>query len=425
MRNPEIMTFLAWLYLGIAVAVFALHNLLDWLNLRYAARHQSDIPGDIAARFPEGHLHRCLEYLQVQTLFGHFTGAFSLFLGFFWIFSGILPAMADQAARLTPGPVLAGLLVLAAYSLAGDLAELPFSWHETFKIEARFGFNRTTPAVFWGDFAKGLLLKAVLGIPCGAVVLWLVTRHPQGWWLPTAAFLVTFQVLVLFLYPRVIAPLFNKFTPLPDGELRQALRDMAERCGFPLANVFIMDGSRRSAHANAYFTGFGRHRRLVLYDTLVNQLSPAELTAVVAHEIGHYKHRHILKMILLMGGLITAGAWAACQLLGWPVFLGAFGLQAGQTGAALIVLGLAAGPFLAWFPPLLHLLQRRFEYQADDYAVRASGSHLPLREALLRLVETNLSNLTPHPLYSAAHYSHPTLLERLAALERADGKTDR
>lgn len=410
------MNRLALLYLVLAVLVLLGERALSLLNVRFAASRREPLPDPLPARFSADHLARTLQYLRTRTRFGHITTGISFLLTLVYLFSGLLPWLDQLAARLAWPALVTQVLVLAVFVLLNDLLTLPVEAYETFRLEAKFGFNRTTPAVFWADFAKGLAVSAVLGLPCAFAVLWLIRVAPGWWWLPVALFLIAFQLLVLFLYPRFIAPLFNRFTPLPDGELKQQLQELARRCQFPVEGIFVMDGSRRSAHSNAYFTGLGRHRRLVLYDTLVNQLAPAELTAVLAHEIGHFRRRHILQLLLVMTVLVLAGTFAASRVLAWPTFLHAFGLPAASPAAGLIALSLMAPPFVFWLAPLLHALQRRFEYQADAYARHAIGSPEPMAAALVSLFASNLENLTPHPWYSMYHYSHPTLVERLAAL---------
>ncbi|MFA4943870.1 MAG: M48 family metallopeptidase [Lentisphaeria bacterium] len=400
------------------ILAFAWERLLERLNLRHVARHGAELPAELAARLPANHHPRALDYLRARIRLGHAAASLELLERLAWLLL-LLPPLAAWSAAATPGPVSAGLLLAIVMALAGSLLQLPLEWHETFRLEARFGFNRATPRVFWTDQLKGLLLQAAIGLPALAAVLALAVHCPNHWWLAASAFLITLETLLLFLFPRLIAPLFNRFEPLPAGELRDGLEALARRRGFPLEQIVIMDGSRRSGHANAYFAGFGRHRRLVLYDTLANQLTPPELAAVVAHEIGHCKRRHLLLLGTLAALALTAGAFLACRLLAWPAFAATLRLPAGQPGAALAALGILASPVLAALAPLRNHLLRRCEYAADAYAVRATGGAAPLRAALLRLFESNLAPLRPHPLHSLWHDSHPPLPARLAAIARA------
>ncbi len=428
---------LLWIYLILALAVFAWEWLLDVWNERYAHRQQAGaaesatipvtpripevagVPGPVPPPPLPALDPRSLEYLCAKNRVAHAEGAMFLAITFACVLGGV-PAWFGGVAESLAGtlPLLVGVLTFALFFFAWDLLEIPWEWHHTFRLETAFGFNRTTPGLFVADLAKGWLVKTLLGLPLAFAALWLIRRTGNGWWLPVSALFIGFQLLVLFLYPRFIAPLFNKFEPLPNGELKSSLDALATHCDFPISGVYVMDGSRRSGHSNAYFTGFGRHRRLVLYDTLIQQLTPEELRAVLAHEIGHFRRRHIPKLLVLMTVLVTAVTFAISRVLEWDAFRGAFHIPADQPAVGLIVLSLMAGPFLFWLGPCLHALQRRFEFQADAYAVEATGASAPLAQALLRLAEKNLENMTPLPLYSAWHHSHPAIRERIAALEK-------
>jgi len=271
---------------------------------------------------------------------------------------------------------------------------------------------------------KGLLLAVLLGFPLLTLVMKVIEWTGPNWWLGAAAAVIAFQLLLLLIAPAVIMPLFNKFTPLPEGSLRDRLFALAQRTRFPTGSVEVMDGSKRSRHSNAFFTGFGRFRKIVLFDTLVAQLTELELESVLAHEIGHYKKGHVLKML----GVSIAGIFLGFAALAWlsrqPWFYRSFGFEyhvdftAASVVPAMLLFALLAGTISFWFSPLTHIWSRRFEYEADAFARRTTGAVQPLVQALRKLTERNLSNLTPHPLYSAFYYSHPTLLEREEALER-------
>jgi STE24 endopeptidase len=298
-----------------------------------------------------------------------------------------------------------------------SVPSIPLEWWAQFRLEARFGFNTTTLGTWMMDRVKGMMLAAVLGLPLLALILKLVEWMGALWWLWAWATLMGFQVLILFLAPVWIMPLFNKFTPLPEGSLRERLLGLGEKTGFNARTIQVMDGSRRSRHANAFFTGFGRFRKIVLYDTLITQLSEEELEAVLAHEIGHHRRRHILQRLAWSSVTSLAGFWVVGWLAARPGFAGAFGFGP-DVGVApsLLLFGLLSSPVLFWFSPLGNYWSRRHEYEADAYAKAAVGSAAPLMGALRKLSEKNLANLTPHPWYSTFHYSHPTLVEREAAL---------
>lgn len=298
------------------------------------------------------------------------------------------------------------------------LSGLPIDWYAQFRLEQRFGFNTTSQRLWWLDRLKGLLLASALGYPLLVLILKLVDWTGAWWWLWAWAALLAFQLLMAVLAPVLLLPLFNKFTPLPEGSLRERLLKLADRTRFRARSIQIMDGSKRSRHSNAFFTGFGAFRKIVLFDTLVQQLAEPELEAVLAHEIGHYKKRHIPKMLLAS----ALGSLAGLYLLSWLVkqnwFYGGFGFQSGNVASAIVLFGLLSSVITFWASPFLHQWSRRYEYQADAYAAKIINGASPLVGALRKLNEKNLSNLTPHPLYSGFYYSHPTLLERERALRR-------
>jgi len=294
---------------------------------------------------------------------------------------------------------------------------MPWDWWGQFHLEERFGFNHSTPKVWVTDKLKGLALGLVLGYPLLCLVVGFFEWQPRWWWLWGWAALMIFQLVMMVVAPRWILPLFNKLTPLPEGELRERLLGLAKRAGFKCATIEVIDGSKRSGHSNAFFTGFGRFRRIVLFDTLIAQMTPPELEAVLAHEIGHYRRGHVPKM-LGVSALMTLAGFA---LLGWLAgqrwfytgfrFDPALGMP-----AALLVFSMVADLGTFWLHPLMNYWSRRHEYEADAFARAALNDARPMINALRKLHEKNLSNLTPHPTYSFFHYSHPTLLEREAAL---------
>jgi len=309
--------------------------------------------------------------------------------------------------------------------VALSILALPFAWYAQFKLEQRFDFNTATMKTWMLDRVKGFLLALLLGYPLLALVLKLIGWTGANWWLWAATIVIAFQLLLLLIAPAIILPLFNKFTPLSEGALRQRLFALARRTGFPTRSIEVMDGSKRSRHSNAFFTGFGRFRKIVLFDTLIVQLSEPELESVLAHEIGHYKKRHVLKLLSVsIAGVVLAFAaiaWLARQE--W--FYRAFGFEHERGFGVVNVLlsmllfGLLAGTISFWISPLIHVWSRRFEYEADAFARATMGEAQSLIQALRKLNEKNLSNLTPHPLYSGFYYSHPTLLERERALRTA------
>jgi STE24 endopeptidase len=334
--------------------------------------------------------------------------------------SGVLPTLFNVAAGWA-GPDAVwnhALFILLAGVLLG-IPSLPFEWWEQFGLEQKFGFNKSTPGLWVTDKLKGMALMFVIGFPLLWALLSLVRWVGAAWWIWGFALLFGFQLLMLILYPKVILPLFNKLTPLPEGDLRNRLMALGDRTGFQAKTIEVIDGSKRSGHSNAYFTGFGRFRRIVLFDTLIAQLSAEELEAVLAHEIGHYRRGHIPKMIALSAAMMLGGFAVVAWLAGSPWFNPAFGFPPAQLAPSFLLFGLLSGAVTFWFSPVANLLSRRYEYEADAFAREAVGGPAAMVGALRKLAQKNLTNLTPHRWFSGFYYSHPTLVEREAALVRA------
>ena len=295
---------------------------------------------------------------------------------------------------------------------------LPTDLYATFGLETRFGFNKTTWKLYLADKLKGFFLGIAIGIPFLFAVLWLMEGTGSYWWLWVFLFVFAFQFLLLVLYPILIAPWFNKFEPLKDDELRERILTLADEVGFKTGGVYTMDGSKRSGHSNAYFTGIGKAKRIVLFDTLLEQMSRDQGLAVLAHEMGHYKMKHVRRMLLVQSLFLLGGLYILSLLIDYAPFFHAFGLEPSNY-RALVLLGLISGPLTFYLGPLLNLLSRKHEYEADRFAAKVLKDGKPMEEALINLTVRNLSNLTPHPWYSAYHYSHPTTVERISAIEQA------
>lgn len=392
---------------------------LERLNRTHVLAHSAEVPEAFRATMDAATYRRAVDYTLAKNRLAsiELTWGTVVLLGV--LFSGILPAAWEawiDRAGTSPWAAATGLF-LGGLALA--VPGLPLDWWSQFRLEARFGFNTSNQRTWWLDRLKASVLSAALGIPLLAVVLMLVHWAGSTWWLWAWGTLVAFQVVMLILAPVVILPLFNKFQPLNDGSLRQRLEALATRTGFQNRGIEVMDGSRRSRHANAFFTGLGRFRKIVLFDTLLTQVDDSEIEAILAHEIGHYRRRHVLKLLAWSVGL----AWIAFAVIAWlarqPSFFHAFGFASPSVPVALLLFGLLSDTVTFWLSPLSNALSRRFEFQADAFAAEAVGTPAPLTRALRKLHEKNLANLTPHPLYSRFHYSHPTLLEREVALGSA------
>src|SRR6266403_5108580 len=398
---------------------------LSRLNQRHVRAQANEVPPAFRGIIDEPTYRRSVDYTLAKSRFGDIANLFDAALLIALLFSGVLPWAFERFSASFGTSILAMTGFLFATGVALSIPGLPFAWYAQFKLEERFGFNTTSTKTWVLDHMKGFLLAGLLGYPLLALVLKLIEWTGANWWLLAAAVVVAFQLLLLLIAPAIIMPLFNKFTPLPEGGLRERLFALAQRTGFPTRSIEVMDGSKRSRHSNAFFTGFGRFRKIVLFDTLIMQLTEPEVESVLAHEIGHYKKRHIIKML----SVSIAGVFVAFAAIAWLArqqwFYRAFGFEhdggvlAVDVVPAMLMFALLAGTITFWLSPLLHIWSRRFEYEADAFAHVTTGEAQPLIQALRKLSEKNLTNLTPHPIYSAFYYSHPTLLERERALRTA------
>jgi STE24 endopeptidase len=388
---------------------------LEKLNQDHVKKHAAGVPPDFAGFMDDGTYSKSVEYTLARSRFH----CLSLVWDTLWLclalFSGALPWAYSVFSGSGAGAWVAGAF-LAITAVALSLPDLPLDWYSQFRLEERFGFNASTPKLWWTDRLKGLLLGLALGYPLVVLILKLVDWLGPAWWIWAWACVLVFQMVMMVAAPVLILPLFNKLTPLSQGELRERLFALAARTGFQARDIQVMDGSKRSRHSNAFFTGLGRFRRIVLFDTLIDQLNPAEREAVLAHEIGHYKRRHIPKMLAGSALGLLAGFFILAVLARQDWFYRGFGFAPGRMAPAMLLFGLLAGVFMFWISPLANRWSRKFEYEADAYAAIAINQAQPLIDALRKLNEKNLSNLTPHPFYSRFYYSHPTLIERTRRL---------
>ena len=408
-----------------AAALVASLVLRFWLatrQIRHVAIHRERVPDAFRGTVTLAAHQRAADYTLAKARFGLASTAFSAALLVAWTLLGGLDAL--NQALLTwvlPrfGPITYQLALLASFAGIGGLLELPFDLYSTFRIEQRFGFNRMTWRLYVVDMLKGVLLGVVIGLPVAALILWIMGSAGHTWWAWAWAAWMGFNVLALVLYPTLIAPLFNRFEPLEDATLKERVQALMARSGFAAKGLFVMDGSRRSAHANAYFTGFGAAKRVVFFDTLLAKLRPGEVEAVLAHELGHFRHRHVLKRLVTLFAISLAGF----ALLGWLASrtwfytgLGVVPSTSAPNDAVALVLFMLASPVFGFFlSPLFAGVSRRHEFEADAYACRQADGR-DLAAALLKLHEDNAATLTPDPLYVRFYYSHPPATERLAAL---------
>ncbi len=395
-------------------SVFVLNGIAEMLNLRAFTPR---VPPEFQGVYEADRYRKAGEYLGINTRFGLIQDSFFYAVGMAFILLGGFGVVDALARSFALGPVWSGLIFFAVIGILRQVLALPFTVYDTFVIEARFGFNRTTPRTFLMDLIKGTVLGALLGGAACALVLFVFEKAgTHAWWIAWAA-LAAFQLLVAFVAPALLLPLFNRFEPLPEGTLKEAVLRYVSRQGFRLKGVFTMDGSRRSSKANAFFTGFGRFRRLVLFDTLIAQQTEDELMAVLAHEVGHYRHGHIVRSILLSLALSAGLFFVAGVLMREDALYSAFGVRVPSIYAGLALVVVIVSPILRFLGILTNWLSRRYEYQADAFARETTGRPDALVSALKKLSVDHLATLTPHPLKVIFDYSHPPVLKRIQALQ--------
>ena len=414
------------LFTGLFVVVLLAGLLVRfWLagrQMRHVAWRREHVPEAFAGVISQAAHQKAAAYTIAKNQFDLWSSVYSAAILIGWTLLGGLGLLNYTLLERIEHPMWQQLSLLAAFFLINGLLELPLGWFQTFRLEERFGFNKSTIGLWLGDIVKGTVMAAVIGLPLAALFLWLMQEAGSLWWLWAWGIWVVFNLLLMVIFPTFIAPLFNKFKPLEDGELALRVQQLMQRCGFNAKGLFVMDGSKRSAHANAYFTGLGHSKRVVFFDTLLARLQPDEVEAVLAHELGHFHFRHIAKRLIAMFAL----SLAAFALLGWLynqvwfyTGLGVVPNMMSPNAALALILFMLVTPVFGYFlSPLIAQLSRKHEFEADAYAVRQTGSKA-LPDALLKLYEDNASTLTPDPLYVKWYYSHPPASERLARMAQA------
>lgn len=392
-------------------------------QIRHVIRHRGAVPSTFASTISLASHQKAADYTVSKARFGLLEMAFGAAMLVGWTLLGGIEAvnqLLGSTSLAQYGTLMPGLALLTVFAVISGLLDLPFTLYSTFRIEERFGFNKVTPKLWLGDLAKSTLVGAAIGLPIVALMLWLMRSAGSLWWLWAWGSWMVFNLLVLVLYPTVIAPLFNQFKPLDDDNLKARVTALMARCGFSARGLFVMDGSKRSAHANAYFTGFGSSKRVVFYDTLLKQLNPGEVDAVLAHELGHFKRKHIIKRIMGLFAMSLIGF----ALLGWVStqtwFYAGLGVRPSLTGGnealALLLFMLVVPLFSFFVTPVFAQLSRKHEFEADAYAVvQTDGGDLA--NALLKLYQDNASTLTPDPVFVKFYYSHPPASERLGRMK--------
>ncbi len=406
-------TLLFLLMLGVSVA------LRFWLSGRQIAHiqaHQAEVPQAFADNISLQDHQLAADYTITKTRFGRIPMFYDAIILLMWTLGGGLEWL-DQTARLYElDPIFTGIVVMLGFMLISSLLDLPFSLYNTFVIEEKFGFNRTTIKTFIVDMIKGAILGLVIGVPLIYVILWLMEQAGELWWIYTWLVLTAFSLLMMWIYPTIIAPIFNKFEPLEEGETLRRITGLLKRCGFSSNGVFVIDGSRRSSHGNAYFSGFGKNKRIVFYDTLLKMLDDDQLEAVLAHELGHFKKKHIIKGMFISFGTTLLALAILAWLMKNDWFYTALGVSTESTYIALLLFMLVSPVFTFVLSPLMSMFSRKNEFEADAFAAEQTDAR-HLITALVGMYKENASTLTPDPLYSAFYDSHPPAPVRIAHLD--------
>lgn len=407
-------TTLFYIILTVLLVQFLWDIYLNYLN----SKHFNDaIPQELDGIFNEEEYLKSQNYKLENYRFSKWQDGFSFIVTFLFILLGGFAFVDEWVRKIVDNPLLVSMIFIFILMIVNSLIGLPFSYYDTFVIEEKFGFNKSTKKIFWLDTLKGLLLSTVIGGVLLWAILWFYQIAGKDFWWYAWILFAFFAVFFNLFYSQIIVPLFNKQTPLEEGELKNAINEFAKKAGFKLDNIFVIDGSKRSTKANAYFAGFGPKKRIVLYDTLINELTTNEIVAVLAHEIGHYKKNHTIYNLLL--SLLLTGF--TLFLLGFfvsnPMLSNALGVETPSFHIGLIAFGILYSPISEITGLLMSILSRKFEYQADNFA-KTNHNATDLISGLKKLSKTALSNLTPHPLYVFWHYSHPTLLQRIQNLNK-------
>ncbi|MDX8386139.1 MAG: M48 family metallopeptidase [Gallionella sp.] len=390
-----------------------------WLarrHLSHIAAHRSAVPDVFRENIDLENHQKAADYTSTKTRFAILSGLFDVVVLLAFTLGGGIQYFADLSSAWFGTPILQGMAAIVSVMLLSSVLEIPFNLYRTFVIEARYGFNKMTLGLYFKDALKGMLIGALLGMPLLFGVLWLMDRMGEYWWLYVWLVWMAFNLLILFLYPTFIAPLFNKFTPLQDEEMKARIGSLLQRCGFASSGLFVMDGSKRSAHGNAYFTGFGKTKRIVFFDTLLERLSGNEIEAVLAHELGHFKRHHVVKRIATTFAMSLGFLWLLGQLMQTSWFYQGLGVSTPSTAIALLLFFMVMPVFSFLLQPLMSAYSRKHEFEADAYAAKQTAS-ADLVTALVKLYQDNASTLTPDPLYSRFYDSHPPAAIRIAHLQ--------
>ena len=391
--------------------------LLRYLNLRYMKKFGSVVPPEFEGKVDENLLKKIQEYEAEKTRFSFISSIFGNVVTVIFIFGGLLNIYNSWVASLNWPFILTGILFFLFLSYASTFLSIPFSLYSTFKIENKYGFNIMTPKLWFFDFFKSLLISTILTGILVLVGLWLIQLSPNYWWVWVWGFFLIFSLFMMYVSPYVIEPLFNKFTPIEEAGLEDKIKYLMQKVHIKVSRVFKMDASKRSRHTNAYFSGIGKVKRIILYDTLLEKMNHNEILAILAHEAGHWKKKHILKMIIVVGLVSLAGIYISFRIFQTDLLTDLFQIKQGTFFAKVVVFGFIGGIISFPFIPLSSYISRHFERESDRFACELTEDTEDMTSALIKLSKDNLSNLHPHPLYAAFYYSHPPIVERIKAIQ--------
>ena len=403
--------FAAALLLSTAIKIW-----LAQRQLNHVLLHRAKVPDAFSAQVELSAHQKAADYTRAKTQLSMLNAVFEAAVLLAFTLGGGLQLVADWSLGIFSNPLAQGMTMIVAVLMISSILEIPFSLYSTFVIEARFGFNKMTLKLYLLDTLKGVLLGSILGLPLLLGVLWLMGRMGANWWLYVWTVWVSFSLLLLFIYPSFIAPLFNKFKPLEDASLKARIEALLHKCGFTAQGLFVMDGSKRSTHGNAYFTGFGKTKRIVFFDTLIERLTPNEIDAVLAHELGHFKRRHVIKRIALTFAVSLGFLWLLAQMMNADWFYAGLGVSTHSTAMALMLFFMVLPVFTFLLQPIGSAYSRKHEFEADAYAAQQTASS-DLVTALVKLYQDNAATLTPDPLYSTFYSSHPPAMVRISRLQ--------
>lgn len=415
------MNLVSQIFLAVLLVKTLVESYLDNRNKIHILKNKSEVPAQFKEKISLEEHQKAADYTVTKITTGRRFNVLDLAILLGWTLLGGIEWLATLSQSFAKGPIVTGLIFFGLFTLINLVLGLPQSIYSTFVIEERFGFNRTTPKTFVVDLVKGLLVGALIGLPILALILWIMINQ-ENWWILAWAVVTAFQLIMIWAYPTVIAPLFNKFTPLADGEVKDKVEGLLKRTGFESNGLFVMDASKRSGHGNAYFTGFGKNKRIVFFDTLLENLSANEIEAVLAHELGHFKRKHIIKMLTRSILFSLVGFFVLNLLSSSPMFYLGHGVKTMAPHVTLLLFMLVSGIYTFFLTPVFAMMSRKHEFEADEFAAQYSSAN-DLITALVKLYKENASTLTPDPTYSAFYHSHPPALIRVHHLEGLENKS--